>query len=64
MEKKSELQLLQEQLAGCRDDLMFMNRYRGDNPMIDANIRHKAEQIRELEEKIRRMEEDEAHTQV
>ena len=52
IEGKSELELLQEQLAGCQDDLLFMRRYAGDSPIIDANIRHKAAQIRELEEKI------------
>lgn len=60
MEMKTEKQLLEEQLAGCKDDLMFMSHYRGDNPLIDANIKHKAEQIRELEERIRRMGQDEA----
>lgn len=64
MDRKDEKQLLMEQLAGARDDLLFMNRYRGDNPMIDANIRHKAAQIRELEEKIRRLEDHEAQADV
>ena len=54
-ETTTEKQLLEEQLAGCKDDLMFMSRYRGDNPMIDANIRHKVDQIRTLEERIRRL---------
>ena len=55
LEAKDELQLLREQLAGCRDDLMFMGRYAGDSPAIDANIRHKREQIRDLEERIRKL---------
>ena len=55
-EPKDELQLLREQLAGARDDLMFMRRYEGDSVAIDANIRHKREQIAELEERIREKE--------
>ena len=50
MEAKDEMQLLREQLAGARDDLMFMRRYEGDSVAIDANIRHKREQIAALEE--------------
>lgn len=54
-EPKDEMQLLREQLAGYRDDLMFMNKYAGDSPAIDANIRHKREQIRDQEERIRKL---------
>ena len=54
MEAKDEMQLLREQLAGARDDLMFMRRYEGDSVAIDANIRHKREQIAALEEEIRK----------
>lgn len=52
IEEKTEMQLVEEQLAGCRDDLLFMRRYAGDSPIIDANIRHKAEQIKDLEERL------------
>ena len=55
MEAKDELQLLTEQLQGARDDLMFMTRYAGDSVAIDANIRHKREQIRDLEERIKKL---------
>ena len=56
LEAKDDLQLLREQLQGARDDLMFMNKYAGDSVAIDANIRHKREQIRDLEERIRKLE--------
>ena len=55
MEAQDELQLLTEQLQGARDDLMFMTRYAGDSVAIDANIRHKREQIRDLEERIKKL---------
>lgn len=58
MEAKTELEQLKEMRDGAINDLMFMNHYQGDSPVIDANIRHKKAQIRELEEKIRRMEGD------
>ena len=49
-EEEMELRETNEKLEGCRNDLIFMRQYEGESPVIDANIRHKREQVKQLEE--------------
>ena len=62
LEEMTELDLLRDQLEGCRNDLLVMSKYKGESPVLDANIRHKAAQIAALEEKIARIEAGEQGT--
>lgn len=52
MHEKTELELLEEQYEGALDDLMIMQKYGGQSVLMDANIRHKQAQVRELAQKI------------
>lgn len=56
---KSELDLLREQLAGAQDDLLAYSKYQGQSPVLDANIRHKREQVEALQAQVLAIEEAE-----
>ena len=56
---KSELDLLREQLQGAQIDLLMYSKHQGESPVIDANIRHKREQVEALEAKVLELEEQE-----
>ena len=60
IEPKTELDLLREQAQHCRILLMAMVKNEGQSRVIDANIRHKRDQLQDLEERIRALEEAEA----
>lgn len=60
IEPKTELDLLREQAQHCRILLTAMAKNEGQSRVLDANIRHKREQLRDLEERIRALEEAEA----
>lgn len=59
IDPKTELDLLREQAEHCRILLVAMAKNEGQSRVIDANIRHKREQLRDLEERIRALEEAE-----
>ena len=56
---KSELDLLQEQLAGAQYDLLAYSKYQGQSPVIDANIQHKREQVEQLQARVLEMVQEE-----
>ena len=55
---KSQLERLREQLESCEIDLYSYRKYAGQSPVIDANIRHKEEQIRQITADIQELEEE------
>lgn len=55
---KSELDLLREQLTGAQFDLLMYSKHQGESPVIDANIRHKREQVEALEKRVLELEEE------
>ena len=57
--KKSELDLLREQLAEAQTDLLAYSKYQGQSPVIDANIRHKREQVEALQARTLELEQKE-----
>ncbi len=59
IEPKTELALMREQLEGARNDLILYAAHEGESVVIDANIRHKREQIKELERRIAAAEQPE-----
>ena len=61
MHEKTELELLEEQYEGALDDLMIMQKYGGQSVLMDANIRHKQAQVRELARKISEIKEAESN---
>ena len=56
IEPKTELERLREKMDGCMDDLIRYKAVEGQSPVIDANIRHKREQLHQLEAKIAELE--------
>lgn len=56
IEPKTELERLREQLEGCLNDLVIMGSPEGQPAIIQINIRHKREQVRQLEEQIKALE--------
>ena len=54
--KKSELELARENLELAQTDLINYKRYAGQSPVIDANIRHKADDVKRLEAKVKALE--------
>ena len=60
IEPKTELDLLREQAEHCRILLTAMVKNEGQSRVLDANIRHKRDQLQDLEERIRALEEAEA----
>lgn len=60
IDPKTELDLLREQAQHCRILLTAMAKNEGQSRVIDANIRHKRDQLRDLEQRIRELEEAEA----
>ena len=58
--EKSEKELLQEQLDGAIIDMVNYRKLEGQSPVIDANIRHKREQIERLRARIAEIEKEEA----
>lgn len=55
---KSELDLLREQLTMAQFDLLTYSKHQGESPVIDANIRHKREQVEALQAKVLALEEE------
>lgn len=55
---KSQLERLREQLESCEMDLYSYRKYEGTSPVIDANIRHKEEQIRKIQADIKALEDE------
>lgn len=55
---KTELELARELLESCEMDLFSYRKYEGTSPVIDANIRHKEEQIRQITADIKALEEE------
>lgn len=60
IEPKTELDLLREQAQHCRLLLAAMVKNEGQSRVLDANIRHKRDQLQDLEQRIRALEEAEA----
>ena len=56
IKKKTELEMAREKLALAQTDLFAYRKYAGQSPWIDANIRHKAEQVAELEKEVKALE--------
>ena len=56
IQRKSELELAREKLALAQTDLFAYRKHAGESPVIDANIRHKAAQVQELEKEVKALE--------
>ena len=63
VEQKSEKDRLYEQLDGAIQDMVNYRKLEGQSPVIDANIRHKREQIESLKARIAEIEEEEKEEQ-
>jgi len=59
-EGKSELVRLREIRESAEFDLLYLRKYAGESPAIDANLRHKAEDLKKLNEQISLLEAQEA----
>lgn len=59
VEPKSELELLREQAQACRNQLLAMGSPDGQPAIIQANIRHKREQLYQMMARIEELEKDE-----
>lgn len=55
---KSELDLLREQLTVAQYDLLMYSKHQGESPVLDANIKHKREQVEDLERRVLALEEE------
>lgn len=51
-----EIELVKGQLNGCYQDLIVYKKYRGQSPVLDANIMHKEKQTKDLEERLKALE--------
>ena len=60
LKEKPEKDRLREQLDGAVLDLMMYRKHEGESPVLDANIRHKREQIESLQARIAQIEREEA----
>lgn len=58
---KTELDLARENLLSAKTDLYAYRKHEGESPVLDANIRHKEEQVRQLEARVRQLEEEELY---
>lgn len=59
IKSKSELELARETLEGLENDLLAYRRFQGQSPVIDANIRHKEQQVREYAAKLKELQDAE-----
>lgn len=57
--KKTELELARENLESAKTDLFSYRKFEGQSPVIDANIRHKEAQVREMYTLVQQLEEEE-----
>ena len=57
--KKTELELARETLEGLENDLLSYRRCEGQSPVIDANIRHKEQQVREYAARVKELQDAE-----
>ena len=56
---KTELDLLREQLTMAQYDLMAYSKHQGESPVLDANIKHKREQVESLQRRVLELEREE-----
>lgn len=55
---KTELEKTEEMLQSALIDLTQYRKFAGQSPVIDANIKHKEQQVRELDAKARKLREE------
>ena len=58
IKQKTELEKTEELLQSALIDLTQYRKFAGQSPVIDANIRHKEQQVRELDAKVRRLRDE------
>ena len=60
---KTELEKTEELLQGALIDLAQYRKFAGQSPVIDANIRHKEQQVRELDAKVRKLRDEQIQSE-
>lgn len=58
VKQKTELEKTEEMLQSALIDLAQYRKFAGQSPVIDANIKHKEQQVRELDAKARKLREE------
>ena len=57
--KKTELEIARDNLILAKTDLYAYRKHEGESPVIDANIRHKREQVESLQRRVLMLEKKE-----